>query len=366
MRPALTIPIYAFLTAFSLGVSQNGSAPTIKNYTGFTPTELTEINLEKKRVERKEFVLNELAKPVLKFNIPVSEGQVSTIFHDYFREDHEGIDFGIPVDPKVRKVKIPSVFPVAPGVVKSVGETNTGYGKAVEIEHNGFISKYAHLSKIFVKEGDTVLTPDKIAIAGNGGNSTSSHGGTGIHLHLEVFDLKKGKKINPKFEEYGYLERDEIVYSNVQDVHDIPEKNTGKLEELAVVENTSKEDSSKALSTLDFLNFYGAHEEKIVKETYRIQVEASRTKLSEERIEDLKFLYNKPIKEEKIKVKGRMYYKYMIDEPLKSIDNAVLYMDHFEIKDKMNKEKGSKKNNRPGIGVYYNNELDHLEWNYKK
>ena len=58
---------------------------------------------------------------------------------------------------------------------------NGGFGKNVKIDHGyGYISVYAHLSKIMVKKGQEVNRGDLIGLVGNTGLST------GPHLHYEV------------------------------------------------------------------------------------------------------------------------------------------------------------------------------------
>lgn len=75
------------------------------------------------------------------------------------------------------------------GTVVFAGYKGT-YGYLVEINHgNGYITRYAHCSKILVKKGDKVYKGQKIATVGNTGRST------GPHLHLEV--LKNGSYQNP-------------------------------------------------------------------------------------------------------------------------------------------------------------------------
>ncbi|MDQ3249708.1 MAG: M23 family metallopeptidase [Chloroflexota bacterium] len=56
-----------------------------------------------------------------------------------------------------------------------------GYGNHVIIDHgNGFVSLYAHMSSIFVRQGENVSRSDQIGLVGNTGNST------GPHLHFEI------------------------------------------------------------------------------------------------------------------------------------------------------------------------------------
>ena len=61
------------------------------------------------------------------------------------------------------------------------GSYNSGYGNAVIIDHgNGFVTLYAHLNSIYVRQGENVARGQQIGTVGNTGNST------GPHLHLEI------------------------------------------------------------------------------------------------------------------------------------------------------------------------------------
>lgn len=79
------------------------------------------------------------------------------------------------------------VYAAAEGLVVETGsptQWNEGYGGLVAIEHpNGTGTRYGHLSKVFVSDGDWVEKKQKIAEIGNTGNVT---GVTGCHLHFEV------------------------------------------------------------------------------------------------------------------------------------------------------------------------------------
>ncbi|MDW3211825.1 MAG: M23 family metallopeptidase [Reichenbachiella sp.] len=98
------------------------------------------------------------------------------------KDFHKGIDFAAEVGTPVQST--------AAGTVISVSSNHGGYGKKIEIEHNeGFITKYAHLSEIKVKEGELVTLGQVIGLSGNTGASTAPH------LHYEV--LKEGEYVDP-------------------------------------------------------------------------------------------------------------------------------------------------------------------------
>lgn len=101
------------------------------------------------------------------------------------RAFHGGIDFRAPTGTRINAT--------ADGKVVVAGR-NGGYGNMVEIKHaNGLTTRYAHLSRIFVKSGQSVVAGQKIGASGSTGRST------GPHLHYEV--RTGGKPINP----IGYL-----------------------------------------------------------------------------------------------------------------------------------------------------------------
>ena len=94
---------------------------------------------------------------------------------------HSGIDF-------VAKVGT-SILAAGNGTVLRAG-WDGAYGLTVEIKHaEGYVSKYAHASKIAVVAGQTVTRGQKIAEVGLTGRTT------GAHLHFEV--LRHGQFVNP-------------------------------------------------------------------------------------------------------------------------------------------------------------------------
>ena len=85
---------------------------------------------------------------------------------------HAGIDFRMPVGSEVRAS--------GSGTVLTAGRSG-GYGNLVEIDHgDGLTTRYAHLSRILVQNGDTVESGDIVGLSGSTGRST------GPHLHYEV------------------------------------------------------------------------------------------------------------------------------------------------------------------------------------
>lgn len=85
---------------------------------------------------------------------------------------HEGLDFAAPSGTPI--------FAASSGVVTQA-RYRSGYGNLVEIMHgNGLSTRYAHASKLKVKEGEVVDRGQVIALVGSTGRST------GAHLHFEV------------------------------------------------------------------------------------------------------------------------------------------------------------------------------------
>ena len=95
---------------------------------------------------------------------------------------HKGIDFQANIgDP---------VLAVADGVVSFAG-VRSGYGDTVEIDHgNGYVTRYAHNSRLTRQVGDLVRAGQQIARAGSSGRST------GAHVHFELW--QDGVVVNPR------------------------------------------------------------------------------------------------------------------------------------------------------------------------
>jgi murein DD-endopeptidase MepM/ murein hydrolase activator NlpD len=95
---------------------------------------------------------------------------------------HTGLDFAAPAGT--------DILAAASGTVVYAG-WDGAYGNKVVIDHgDGYVTTYAHLSRIKVSPGQKVQTGDHIGDMGSTGNSTGSH------LHFEV--EKNGKFIDPE------------------------------------------------------------------------------------------------------------------------------------------------------------------------
>ena len=82
------------------------------------------------------------------------------------------------------------IYATGDGVVTRSDNRSRGYGNHVRIDHGfGYVTLYAHMSKMKVKPGQKVKRGDVIGLVGNTGKSK------GPHLHYEV--RKNGDAINP-------------------------------------------------------------------------------------------------------------------------------------------------------------------------
>ncbi len=99
-----------------------------------------------------------------------------------YRYDHRAIDIAAPQGTPVTAADR--------GVVLRAGWNQQGYGQFVIIDHKiDYLTLYAHLDRILVKEGEVVGQGQVIGTVGSTGNST------GPHLHFEIRDF--GRLTNP-------------------------------------------------------------------------------------------------------------------------------------------------------------------------
>ncbi len=98
------------------------------------------------------------------------------------KQFHSGIDIPAPEGTPI--------YAPDSGVVIKVWQNPIG-GLQMRIKHdNGYVTGYAHLSKVAKREGERVEKGEIVAYTGNTGRST------GPHLHLTVRD-PKGRLVDP-------------------------------------------------------------------------------------------------------------------------------------------------------------------------
>ncbi|ESQ88119.1 M23 family metallopeptidase [Asticcacaulis benevestitus] len=94
---------------------------------------------------------------------------------------HQGLDFIAPIGTQVKAS--------AAGTVSFVGDL-PGFGTVIKIDHNaGMATRYTHLSRTDVKEGDTVSAGQVIGAVGKSG------WGSQPQLHFEIW--RDGEPQNP-------------------------------------------------------------------------------------------------------------------------------------------------------------------------
>ena len=108
-------------------------------------------------------------------------GKFTSPFGQRWGRLHKGLDISNNTGTKI--------YAAGNGVVKE-SKYSYSYGNYVLIEHkNGFMTRYAHLSKRLVKQGQEVSQGELIGLMGNTGTSYGSH------LHYEIY--VNGKVIDP-------------------------------------------------------------------------------------------------------------------------------------------------------------------------
>lgn len=122
-------------------------------------------------------------------SIAPSSGVLSSLFsrnrrHPVLRitRPHKGIDIAAPVGE-------PIIAP-AGGTVRFAGWKSGGYGNTVEIDHGyGYVTRFAHASKVLVRAGQRVERGDSIAEVGATGLVSGPH----LHYEVEV----NGQEVDP-------------------------------------------------------------------------------------------------------------------------------------------------------------------------
>ena len=187
-----------------------GGVNAYENYEGLLNSDLListakriDILSKKLTVQSKSFdEIIELAKEREK-----KLAQIPSIFPLYYSDLQKiGSGFGLRKHPILKRVKMHKGVDLVARKGKKIMSTgkgivirakySMGYGRHVKIDHGyGYVSVYAHMSKMKVKKGQMVKHGDLIGLVGSTGRSTGSH------LHYEVWI--NGKAVDPeKFYSY--------------------------------------------------------------------------------------------------------------------------------------------------------------------
>ncbi|MEU1589371.1 peptidoglycan DD-metalloendopeptidase family protein [Micromonospora sp. NPDC005710] len=104
---------------------------------------------------------------------PMPGAAVTSCYGQRWGTLHAGIDLALPSGTPIHAA--------AAGTVTQAGDASDGYGNSVFIDHgNGYLTHYAHQSRIAVTVGQKVTAGQVIGYEGATGDAT------GPHLHFEV------------------------------------------------------------------------------------------------------------------------------------------------------------------------------------
>lgn len=173
-----------------------------QDYSTITSTEtlakkIADVKTEKEKEEQERKAAEEAAKRkkyqvtsrgsslprVSSYAFPLqSYSYVSSEYGARWGTTHTGIDLAAPAGTHI--------YSWRSGTVTFAGWSG-GYGNFIIVDHgDGFVTRYAHCSKIAVTKGQTVSQGQVIGYVGTTGNST------GNHLHFEV--KVNGNFVNPR------------------------------------------------------------------------------------------------------------------------------------------------------------------------
>jgi len=143
---------------------------------------LSQTFMQIEKLDKYKTVMNNipLGEPVHQYRLSSTFGSRADPFNNKAAQ-HKGLDMSAALGSRISAP--------AGGRVVNAGY-HKGYGNLIEIRHNnGFVTKYAHLNKMYVKKGDIVKYNQAIGEVGRTGRATGSH------LHYEV--LYNGRNVNP-------------------------------------------------------------------------------------------------------------------------------------------------------------------------
>lgn len=113
----------------------------------------------------------------------IHTGRLTSDFGPRWGRTHDGLDIGAPTGTPLHAMSRGTVV-LASGV--------PSFGNKIEIRYwDGTVSWYGHLSRIDVREGQTVMPGDVVGAVGNTGHSF------GAHLHIEIHPTGGDNPVDP-------------------------------------------------------------------------------------------------------------------------------------------------------------------------
>jgi murein DD-endopeptidase MepM/ murein hydrolase activator NlpD len=103
------------------------------------------------------------------------------------------------------------ILAAADGTVETE-KVSSSYGNFIQLRHSSFWTRYGHMSKFAVAQGDSVVAGQKIGEMGSTGIST------GAHLHFEVQPFTATAPVDPSFYLSGLGRGSNVSSSQVQPI----------------------------------------------------------------------------------------------------------------------------------------------------
>lgn len=171
------------ITDIKLNYSTITSTETLAQKIANVKNEVTKEKEEQKRKQYTKVSRGSSLPRVSSYAFPLkSYAYVSSEYGPRWGSTHTGIDFAAKAGTHI--------YSWRDGKVTFAGWSG-GYGNFIIVDHgDGFVTRYAHCSKIAVKKGQKVSQGQIIGYVGTTGNST------GNHLHFEI--KVNGRFVNPR------------------------------------------------------------------------------------------------------------------------------------------------------------------------
>ncbi|MFI5832421.1 M23 family metallopeptidase [Micromonospora sp. NPDC051300] len=159
-------------------------SPVTPSATPASPTPSPGATSPKPRKTAKPKPTKKQAAPKPSWVIPMKGADITSCYGQRWGTLHAGIDFAMPAGTPIRAA--------AAGTVVKAGDVGDGYGNSVFVDHhNGYLTHYAHQSRLLVDVGDRVKAGQVIGYEGATGDAT------GPHLHFEVHKGAMWNQIDP-------------------------------------------------------------------------------------------------------------------------------------------------------------------------